>query len=70
MKKNILFQFMMIVVLGISIVSFASCDKDDDDNKTSNALKLNPTQVTIAPGATATVSVGADRKSTRLNSSH
>jgi len=56
MKKISILKVLMMTVMSISVLAFASCDNDDDEPK--NMLKLNPTKVEIAPKDTATVTIG------------
>ena len=57
MKKFNILKVMMMAVISISAMTFASCDNDDDEPV--NTLKLNPAKVEIAPKATATVTIGS-----------
>jgi len=70
MKKrhiNIL-KAMMMAVISISAMTFASCSDDDDEPK--NTLKLTPANVEIAPKATATVTIGSGTAPFTVNSSN
>lgn len=55
MKINI-FKVMMMAAIGLSAITFASCDNDDD--KPENTLKLSQTKVEVAPKMAVSVTVG------------
>lgn len=68
MRKFNILKVMMMAVISISAMTFASCDNDDDEPV--NTLKLNPAKVEIAPKATATVTVGNGTAPFEVNSSN
>lgn len=68
MRKFNILKVMMMAVISISAMTFASCDNDDDEPV--NTLKLNPAKVEIAPKATATVTIGSGTAPFEVNSSN
>lgn len=68
MRKFNILKVMMMAVISISAMTFASCDNDDDEPV--NTLKLNPAKVEIAPKATATVTIGNGTAPFEVNSSN
>lgn len=68
MKKLNILKVMMMAVISISAITFASCDNDDDEPV--NTLKLTPAKVEIAPKNTATVTIGSGAAPFEVNSSN
>lgn len=68
MKKFNILKVMMMAVISISAMTFASCDNDDDEPV--NTLKLTPAKVEIAPKATATVTIGSGMAPFEVSSSN
>ena len=56
MEKKTIFKTMMVAACCLGAAVFASCDKDNDNNR-SNGLRLSADRITVAPGATASVTV-------------
>lgn len=69
MEKFNILKVMMMAVISISAMTFASCDNDDDERPV-NTLKLTPAKVEIAPKATATVTIGSGTAPFVVNSSN
>ena len=58
MEKKTIFKTMMVAACCLGAAVFASCDKDNDNNR-SNGLRLSADRITVAPGATASVAVAS-----------
>ena len=58
MEKKTIFKTMMVAACCLGAAVFASCDKDNDNNR-SNGLRLSADRITVAPGATASVTNAA-----------